>query len=476
MARHELPDLLQWLVRIDHHPPLYYVLLRRWIGWFGDTPAALRSLSAVAGALAIPPFALAARRLAGARAGIIAAFLLAISPFQLRYAQETRMYSVLTLCVAVVFLSLAFLLTTPRSAAVASTRKWWLLLAIAEAAAMLTHNTATILVPLALNGAVVPLWLAQRRRDGGALEGVARPGFLVAWLASQAVALLLWSPWAWPFLQQARVVANDFWIAPPDLWTVWLALGSLTFAHLPAWMPQRDYLAWLALLLVVWGVWQWRRHAALTWILLALWLIPPSVELLASVRRPIFYDRTLIWTTLPLYLLIALGMVAPNLYRVQWNPVWQRGWSFLMLAVVSALCGLGVWNYFMDFPKERWDQAASFVATEAQPNALILFHASWAELPFDYHYPPGAPALARHGVPADLFDAGTLEPPMQLEDVPRVLELIEGHREVWLVYAHWWYTDPDALLIGALANHREIVEQREWPGIRVIRYASMAGQ
>jgi hypothetical protein len=304
---------------------------------------------------------------------------------------------------------------------------------------------------------------------------VEEPGFFRRWVWSQIAALLLWSPWALPFVRQAQVVDGDFWIAPPDLWTVWLALGSLSYAYLPDWLPSRDYLAWLALLVALWGVWQWQRSFGVTWLLVALWLIPPAVELLASLRRPIFYDRTLIWTTLPYYLLLARGIVMPQ----QRTERWRMGWGIVSFTAIAALCGLGLWNYYAAFEKENWNLAAAHVATNAQPNELILFHASWTELPFNYYYPDEAPLLVQHGVPADLFNAGVLEPPMTEADVPRVLDLLEGQERVWLVYSHWWYTDPDGLLLQhlyarpllrVLEEQLDIVDAQEWPGIQVLLY------
>ena len=52
-------------VRTDVHPPLYFALLRGWIGFFGDSEWALRSLSALLGTSAIP--ALNQRRSASTR-------------------------------------------------------------------------------------------------------------------------------------------------------------------------------------------------------------------------------------------------------------------------------------------------------------------------------------------------------------------------------------------------------------------------
>jgi uncharacterized membrane protein len=468
MARHDLSSLIAWIIYIDHHPPLYYLLLHGWMAWFGDGPSALRSLSALTSTLAIPFYAVAAHKLAGARVATVAALLLVISPFHLRYAQEARMYGVLTLAVALLLFALAYLLTMQNGV---RRRHWWVLLTVAEAAAMLTHNTATVLIPLALNVAIGGLWLAQRHGwVAEAWSGLAQPHFWRVWILSQVGALLLWSPWALAFVHQAQVVDGDFWIAPPDMWTVWLALGSLTFAYLPQWLPGRDYWTWLGVALVLWGIWQWRRQPALTWVLLVLWLMPPLVELLASLRRPIFYDRTLIWTSLPYFILIARGIVLPGRLSGEMRRRWQNVWLLFSLTLMSVFCMLGLWNYYTTFEKEDWDKVALFVATEAQPQELILFHASWAEIPFDYYYAVSAPPLVHHGVPADLFDAGALEPPMREADVAHLQELIKGHDQVWLIYSHWWYTDPNRLLLKTLDEQFEVVEEREWPGIRVIQY------
>ena len=467
MARHALPELMTWLVQIDHHPPLYYALLHWWISAFGDSPSALRSLSAVASTLAIPLYGLGARKFAGEHLSIIAIFLLAISPFQVRYAQETRMYGLLMLVTALVFLAMVVVLTSDKRAGQV---RWWVLLAVSEAAAMLTHNTATLLVPFAINGAMCGLlvarWALPWRRWPGEFFGMRQPHFVRNWVLSQLGAILVWSPWALTFLHQAQAVDGDFWIAAPDTWVVWTTLTSLTFAHLPIWVWQRDYLTWLAVALVLLGLWQGRGRAELTWTLLVFWLLPPVVELLVSLRRPVFYDRTLIWTTLPYYLLLARGMILPANVR----KFWRHAWMTMSLGAVTLLCALGLWGYYVDFAKEEWDQVASFVAAQAKPGDIVLFHASWAELPFDYYYPKDAPGLLQHGIPADLFEAGVLEPPMTPADASRVKALIQGRDQVWLVYSHWWYTDPDGLLLRVLGEQMVIAAERDWPGIRVVRY------
>jgi uncharacterized membrane protein len=38
MASHSVADMLQWIVTIDQHPPLYYLLLHYWIASAGIRP------------------------------------------------------------------------------------------------------------------------------------------------------------------------------------------------------------------------------------------------------------------------------------------------------------------------------------------------------------------------------------------------------------------------------------------------------
>ncbi len=79
----------------DIHPPLYYALLQLWMRLFGSGPAAVRLLSAVLGAAAIPAFAWVAGLFFPSRRGLmwVAVALLAINPAHLYYSQEVRMYS-----------------------------------------------------------------------------------------------------------------------------------------------------------------------------------------------------------------------------------------------------------------------------------------------------------------------------------------------------------------------------------------------
>ncbi len=115
VANHNVVDMMQWIVRIDQHPPLYYLLLHYWIALNGDTPYAVRLLSVLFGAGTIPIIYLIGKRMSGVLMGLVAAVLLALSLFNISFAQETRMYTLLTFNAAVAIYALVRLLTDSRS-------------------------------------------------------------------------------------------------------------------------------------------------------------------------------------------------------------------------------------------------------------------------------------------------------------------------------------------------------------------------
>jgi 4-amino-4-deoxy-L-arabinose transferase-like glycosyltransferase len=475
MAAHPLPELFDWLVAIDQHPPLYYTLLHTWL-WGGDEGAYVRALSALLSTLAIPILFLIGRRLGGAGVGLVAAAIFTFSPFHVRFAQEARMYALLTLCVSLAVLALVHLLTeeipegrNPRLA--------WLGYIVFTAATLLTHNTA-VFFPLAANLFVLGFWLS--RRGGSAQLHELRPPPLRKWLWAQGGVLLLWLPWSYAFVVQSAGVYNEFWIPAPTGETVLNAAKTLLNDFLPRTLARgipADPWVWLGLAtLLLLGMVALRKRSAALALLLCLLLIPWVGELLVSLRRPIFYDRTLIWTTIPLYLLLAFGIL-------------QLRFKLLVAAALLLLLSvnlLSLQNYYRTFEKEQWREAAAYMAGAVQEGDLILFNATWVQIPFDYYFQrfyqprtqprkssgeqPGLPPVVQHGVPVDLFDAGVLEPKMTPADLPRLQELLKGRERVWLVYSHDWYTDPQRLIPAALKRELHYLGAHPFNGLQILEF------
>lgn len=82
------------------HPPLYFMLLRFWVQWWGEEVAVTRSLSVIISLLVFPAvYWLSSELFGSSLVGWVAIALLAVSPFHLLYAQEAREYSLWTLTI-----------------------------------------------------------------------------------------------------------------------------------------------------------------------------------------------------------------------------------------------------------------------------------------------------------------------------------------------------------------------------------------
>jgi mannosyltransferase len=464
MARHPLPELLGWLVRIDQHPPLYYVLLGGWMAVFGETEVALRLLSAVFSIATLPLIYVLAHHLTGRRhVALLALAFVAVSPFHIRYAQEARMYALLTFLVTLTFLLTFVLVESPPSRR--DRRRLLVGLALCQAAVMGTHNVAAVFVPLALNGVVMALWVGRRNLP------------LRAWITAQSGALLLWLPWSVAFVQQAIGVDRRFWLQPPTVGDLVAALYSFNFAFLAPDFPAVNWIMLIFVLCAVGGFVVLRRRPAGP--LLAGWLLLPVIGLLlASLRRPLFHPPSLLWVSIPYLLLLASGLDG----WARWTalPVLARRLWTIGAVTFVVLNLWGTANYFAYFDKEDWRGAAAFVAEEADAGDLLLFHASWVQIPFDYYFTRVegevvdgdivAPGVVAHGLPVDLFDGGELEPPMTPADLPRLQRLTAAQDRVWLIYSHNWFTDPTGLVLVALDEVFDLVSETRFIGVRVLRY------
>jgi hypothetical protein len=388
MASHSVREMLQWIIRIDQHPPLYYLLLHSWIAINGDTPYYARLLSALFGTATIPVIYLIGQRISGAVVGLAAAVFLALSPYNIYFAQETRMYTLLTFNAAVAMYALVRLLTDPRSVQPIGSQFWeylhtwrtarpvepdtkrefsyrdevhnqtgwrawivrhrwlhiqtvetdlaWVGFIVFSAATLLTHNTA-VFFTLATNIFVLALMLFQRFSRPGSQPAFQAPSF-GNWMKAQIGIFLLWSPWIFAFVRQSSRVYQEFWIPKPGWDTVTQTLRALLNASAPGQISQ--VMTWILCAVLCLGLVYFRRKLSIFFFLAVLFAIPVLGELIVSIRRPIFLDRTLIWLTIPLFLILITGsfekrigarlpvMSQISLKRVIWSFSTPTSWKF----------------------------------------------------------------------------------------------------------------------------------------------------
>ncbi len=201
---HQIPSLL----RNDGAPPLYYVLLHAWMGWFGTSDVAVRSLAGVIGVITVPFAWFAGRRLGGRTVGWAAMLLVATSPFAIRYDTETRMYSLVALLTLLGFLALDRALRRPRPGN---------LVAVAAVAGLLlyTHYWSIYLIGTVFAWLV---WQAWRGRPEW------RPGARAA-LMAEVAGCLTFLPWVPIFVFQSQHTGTP-WATPANFAAMVSAVAS----------------------------------------------------------------------------------------------------------------------------------------------------------------------------------------------------------------------------------------------------------
>jgi 4-amino-4-deoxy-L-arabinose transferase-like glycosyltransferase len=296
-------DILRSTISLrEPHPVASYFLEKMWLGLAGHSEFALRYVGVWFGVLSVALLYRLGRRLGfGMLTAILAAGLLAASPYAIWHSQDARMYAI----------SLALTMGSTVLALEALARQrwpWWLAYVAVSWLALQTHYFAVFII-LAQNAAVLLLALIApdwRRRLGRWLASQVLLGLLyLPWLIVAAETLIGYrgngdSPAFAAMLQRSlsvfavgETLAVEQWSAMAVLAGILLAIGSLRLAL--AGPAARRALLWLALYLAV----------------------PLLVTWISALQRPIFNERYLIAAAPPFFLLAAAAVLGWGMERAR---------------------------------------------------------------------------------------------------------------------------------------------------------------
>ncbi len=197
-------------------PPLFAVCMNRWITAFGGSDFALRGFAALCSILSIIAIYFFGSVLLGKDSGLYAALLQAISPFDVCYAQEARMYSLCTLLAILSGGSLIYLCLKKG----ASKHILFAVLYVISTWAMInTHYTQIFLW---LFTVFIGLTVAILRKDWQLLSLIAISNVGIAALSL---------PWFPLFLKAASLRTASFYVArqPTLWWPIWALIIRIPF-------------------------------------------------------------------------------------------------------------------------------------------------------------------------------------------------------------------------------------------------------
>ncbi len=353
--------------------PLYHLMLKGWTALFGDSEAALRMPSALAGALAAPLIYLAAlecARLHGAGSrftlhGLAAATIALTAPYAIWYAQEAKVYALLLCCAA------ALTWLTLRAVRTGARRDWTALGAMALGA-LFVHRLAVL---LALAVGVVAL-LARPPAPRWRPLVWAGAGLAAAGLVA-AMALGLGS----------ETAATGAYIPAGPLEALWLTFVRFAVDRWPGDAPWWWLPPWLAL--AGWGLGRAagdlrgpRRQGAAA--LLTLSGVPLALFMTQLIFTRIYEARYLIiifpaWT-----LLLTYPLASPGARGV------TRGALLALLTLAVGTGGLALFQpvrglFSGDPVKEQYREAINALATRVHPDDAVVVHPGYLRPLYDYY-------------------------------------------------------------------------------------------
>jgi mannosyltransferase len=474
----------------DIHPPLYYLLLHFWLPFAGSTEYAVRFLSVIAGVVIVALVFRIAYFVFDKRVATFAALLVALSPFQVYYSQEARMYIWVTLWAAVsvwAFVKLKvksskFKVETAEVSgqrSVVSGQKsevgMWVVYVVATLAALYTQYVGAFIV-LAENLAFgVWLFFAIRNSQFTIRNLQSAIRTLAPWLIGQLIIGSLFLPWylfaggqlaSWPSISE-----------PLDLPTlVWRVLNVFSIG-----LTLDGNLATITSILLggLFLLGCWRPTVPLSHcftvplshcptvplshrptVPLLLWtLVPVAAMYIVSLTRPAYNPKFLLLATPAFYILAARGL---SFVLCRSSFVLRRSSFILCSLLILAGSALSLLNYYTDprYARDDYRTILQFIDAHERAGDGILVNA------------PGQIDVVRyywHGSQL-LFLLPRMRPPDPSATRADVDEMLDKTERLFAIYWATDQSDPARVVETRLAE-RAFKARDEWHGnVRLVLY------
>lgn len=394
----------------DTMPPLYYFLLHCWMSinqqvWF------MRALNVVISVGIVALVYALSTKLFGKSAGKWAALFAAISPLQIFFAQELRMYALLTLAL----LGYTYFFLRVWREQLSPRHYWigWIGLIVCGSAAMYSHN-------LAIFSIIASNILLIFRREWR---------FLARLFLAQLVIGLITLPWLVIVPQQIQKIQTAFWTPQPGLIQVLQAVVAFhTNLPVPEWLlPIVVITSVQTIALVFYETKKTSRgnHAVLA--LVNFTLTPPLLLFVISyLMRPVFVPRAFMLSSLTYYALAGRAVSEVRSRRI--------GLVIAFLFVIPALVSLPAQYTYESFPRSPYERAAEKLDDLIRDEDVIVHDNKLSYFPMHY-YKPGLPQLFITDIPGSHND--TLAPgsqsAMSIFPSPNIETAVGDAEHVWFV-------------------------------------------
>lgn len=442
-----------WTAR-DVHPPIYFWLLKAWVGLAGESEFAARFISVICGLVTVSALYPLGKQLLGRKVALLGTALLALGRFHIWWSQEMRMYIVATMWGV---LSLYALVRWFRAEGWIETSGYptppkhvlreGIFYVLATAAGL--YSLYLFVVVVLIENIFALSVLLRQPSDG-------RMRLLQRWVLAQLAVLLVFVPWLALALPRMR----SWSVAEPfdarvflQLYATLLPLGISTYIERYIWLVVPFFAVMGAAMVLVWrsrsssrtGATQHRQAEQVAFLLLLFLLIPPLIVYVLTRPRGLFYApnveaRYLVLFAPAFYLLLAWSVMVLH-QRARW-----LGYGMLVFVLGIFLWTLPV-HYQGRYLRDEHQTMARAIAAYAQPGDAVLLVSGNRYPIFDYYYGrlPAGPVrppvyyvpqhslqVTEHNVEQELAPLAAVHPRLWLAQVNAPMQDPEGRVEDWL--------------------------------------------
>lgn len=427
----------------DIRPPLnpFFVYLATKVSPGSDF--ALRIPSVIFGLISVPLLFLLGKRLFNEKVGLIASFLLAISPFHIWYSQDARMYALQWMLSIISLIYFIRAVDEP-------CRKNFILYFISTEAALYTHQFSVFLVVLQW----LYLLISLRRVKAQFLK----------WSGVFVLLVILYLPWLIYSLTTLMSKAPGAFLKPIDLkifsYTIYsycagFSIGpSLHELHFDSsWLIIKLYLIEIGFLMFAYcsmfalGLFSLRKKFSKLLLPLLLLTVPfIGVIIIVIVKPDIAYNVRYTATALLAFLLfVAKGVDWLTCLK---SRIFGRILAITAIVVMTGFSAYSYANYQFNkkYHKADFRSAAAYIIEKRMPNDAVM---CLIDSGVTNRY-------ARGSFQCEYFRVNTLDDKLKLDIAMR--QIVEGRKQLWLVLANEWYIDNIGNVKDWLDNNYEEIK------------------
>jgi uncharacterized membrane protein len=439
----------------DIHPLGYYTALWGWMHLFGQSIISARIFSILISLISLCLVYQITKKTLTQRTALFASGIFAILPFQIHFAQEIRMYSML---------SLWLLLATFSFLKTQENKKWWILFSASCTLAQYTHNLAAIyLIPLSLTPIFYKDWKTLRNL-----------------ILASLVSLILYLPWLIHLPAQLSKVNSHYWVEKPGLEKIF-TLILFFLPHLP--LPDPALIIGLLLAVCVIAVVIFQTYLGIKnkiqSIQYGLWLaylsiFPPLLLWAVSQLIPVYIERALLPSHAIFCIWLAWALTETKLLRIVQS-------ATIGIVIVCASMGFYQHLAYEGFPYGKYNEVNQYIQNQMEAGDIIVHSNKLTYLPsfyFNKNLPQGF-IIDTPNSNTDTLAPATREI-LQLTEYHSIKDATNSASRIWFIIYEESINEyilnsyPTHPHIDYLDNHFSLVSIKQLDSVQVFLYQKIS--